>query len=342
MATPLLNERKDGLRLLNGGNISLDLDLPKFKIIHEEREKERSEKTKYSTPLGANASQARREIKELDYETLRKYFIDNSSDKTGGVIPDFELEVSDKMREVTHGSSLSMGEAMDITIRAESFHWRDSSLFERILHWFHTNRKVKAGERFDVLAFFANVKAELSSEEACAYRDRIKDYINCIGYLEKTSQTALKERMFQRLVVNKYESILYSKGMLRAISEKRVVEFAKKCFRSINLDYIRNYVRTIPVEVIAKKIAADNLCVFDNYVIMYYGGDKVTAKTAEEKIKETQKRRDPILFGVISGSDKLYYIDSWVDEYDDLTWDTIVKKLGEDVLKADYIKDTIV
>lgn len=27
------------------------------------------------------------------------------------------------------------------------------------------------------------------------------------------------------------------------------------------------------------------------------------------------------MFGVIEGSTKLYYIDSWEDEYCDLTWD---------------------
>ena len=32
----------------------------------------------------------------------------------------------------------------------------------------------------------------------------------------------------------------------------------------------------------------------------------------------------------IKDSDKLYYIDSWIDDLCDLTWDQVVEKLSED------------
>ena len=355
MATPLLNENKDGLRLLGNGSVNLDMNLPKFKIIHDEKEKERSknesDKSTFSHPRGARATEAMQQVSSLDYETLKKFFIESSSEKTGGVVPDFELEVSDKMREVTAGLSMnSTNTDMDVAwVVPRNFRFRDtsSSFFERLLaHFSRKRREAKetvADKRFDIVKFFANVKQELSSDEAAKYRDRIKDYINCIGYCEKTSQTALKERMFQNLVINKYESILYAKGLYRAISFGKIIEFANKCSRNLCLDYIANYIRTIPIEVIKKKAEVDQLCVFDNYVILYYdkGNVETTAKTVAEKEKEVEKRKDPILFGVISDSQKLYYIDSWTDEYDDLTWDVLVEKLGEDIIKSDYIKDKI-
>ena len=52
--------------------------------------------------------------------------------------------------------------------------------------------------------------------------------------------------------------------------------------------------------------------------------------THKEKVKEEDKKRDPILFGVIAGSNKLYYITDWVDDYCNLTLDEFVTVLQMD------------
>ena len=63
---------------------------------------------------------------------------------------------------------------------------------------------------------------------------------------------------------------------------------------------------------------------------MYIGGYVCECKKEllKETAKEEAKRRDPIIFGVIAGSKKLYYVDDWVDEYCDLTLDAFVDSLG--------------
>ena len=48
----------------------------------------------------------------------------------------------------------------------------------------------------------------------------------------------------------------------------------------------------------------------------------------KETAYEEAKRRDPIIFGVIAGSKKLYYVADWIDEYCDLTLDAFVDALG--------------
>ena len=110
------------------------------------------------------------------------------------------------------------------------------------------------------------------------------------------------------------------------------------------MDYIANYVRTIPLDIIKKKIEVDMLEVFDNYVILHYDpqGNAVEMTPAEKK-KEVDKAKDPILFGVIAGSNKLYYIADWIDTTiaDDLTWETMVENLGQDVLEKDFLKNKI-
>ena len=84
--------------------------------------------------------------------------------------------------------------------------------------------------------------------------------------------------------------------------------------------------------------------VFDNYVILHYDpeGNSV-AMTNKEKEEEVRKAKDPILFGVISGSNKLYYICDWIDEVigDDLTWDTVVDSLGKEILERGFLTEKI-
>ena len=57
--------------------------------------------------------------------------------------------------------------------------------------------------------------------------------------------------------------------------------------------------------------------------------------------KEVEKAKDPILFGVIAGSNKLYYIDDWIDEYCDLRFENIVDIIGKDKMMKNYLKDKI-
>jgi hypothetical protein len=69
----------------------------------------------------------------------------------------------------------------------------------------------------------------------------------------------------------------------------------------------------------------NELEVFDNYVVLYYDPEGTVYK---ETAYEEAKRRDPIIFGVIAGSKKLYYVADWIDEYCDLTLDAFVDALG--------------
>lgn len=196
-------------------------------------------------------------------------------------------------------------------------------------------------DKFDVAKFFSNVKLA-SDESVDKYKNRLNEYISCIGYTEKTGQVALKEKLFQNLVINKYESILYANGYNKLITEAQLVKFAKNCPKALSLDYISNYTRAIPLDVIKKKIDADNMEVFDNYVILHYDPDGNGADmTLEEKKKEVDKAKDPILFGVISGSKKLYYICDLVDEMCDLTWDTVVDTLGGEILEKEFLTEKI-
>ena len=176
----------------------------------------------------------------------------------------------------------------------------------------------------DALKFFSLVKAS-SKESVAVYKDRVSKYLTALHNATNTGQTALQEELIRGLITNRYESVLYAEGCYYAVTEEQVAKFASQCEKGLKLSYLKNFSRPIPQEVIDKIARMNELEVFDNYVILYYDPE---GKIYKETTREEAKRRDPIIFGVIAGSTKLYYVADWIDEYCDLTLDAFVDSLG--------------
>ena len=176
----------------------------------------------------------------------------------------------------------------------------------------------------DALKFFTLVKAS-SKESAALYKDRVSKYLTALHNATNIGQTALQEELIRGLITNRYESVLYAEGCYYAVTEEQVAKFASQCEKGLKLSYLKNFSRPIPQDVIDKVAKMNELEVFDNYVILYYDPEGTVYK---ETAYEEAKRRDPIIFGVIAGSKKLYYVADWIDEYCDLTLDAFVDALG--------------
>lgn len=212
--------------------------------------------------------------------------------------------------------------------------------FNRLSDKMKRSRIKKSERAFDVVEFFSHVK--LKADQTPAYIDRVNKYLNYLQYVDRCGQTALKEKLIANMVINKLESILFAAGKFKLITEEDILSFAKNSPRALCLDYINNYVRIIPIEVIEKKMEFDKLEVFDNYVVMHYDVDgNSTDKTTKEKKEEIRKAKDPIMFGVINGSKKLYYVADWIDEYCDLTLDKVIEILGKETVESKYLTDKI-
>jgi hypothetical protein len=123
-------------------------------------------------------------------------------------------------------------------------------------------------------------------------------------------------------------------GFTSYIVEDTMIEFLRKSERGTMVDFLRYYEDEMPPEAVAKKIEADKLMVFDNYVVAYYSDIIRKAAAVEKKVsakeerRQREKRRDPILFGLIKNSRKLYYICDWITDTDDLTLEKLEKELG--------------
>lgn len=153
---------------------------------------------------------------------------------------------------------------------------------------------------------------------------KIEGYVELIRKAKSMGQIALAEKLEKELPIKLLEQKLFVSEFKRFINEKDLIKFAIKCEKGLQLTYVTNFIRQIPKEVADRKISADSLNIFDNYVILHYDPDN---KATEMTEKEKEKAKDPILFGLIRNSRKLYFIGDWKDELCDLTFDEIVKKL---------------
>lgn len=178
-----------------------------------------------------------------------------------------------------------------------------------------------------VVDFFNRVKLKISESEAL--KNHIKTIFEQISNAKKMGQTSLLEMLAVKMVVEVYEGALIAGGYNKYITLEDLGRLEKNSPRGLSLDLIHNFSRIIPPEVVEKKMMADGLCVFDQYVILHFDPEnKNTAKTTNQI--ENEKKKDPILFGLILDSDKLYYVADWIDEYCDLTWDKALEILGDE------------
>lgn len=276
-----------------------------------------------------------------DYERLKEMFLkDTTLDSCKIIVTDYMKKIMEQNRFSISFSGNSVIVPTTEAIKSQNIWFRLKMKLGLINSSEEYVKELEEPETFDVISFFNRVK--LSVEQEQTYVNRLKEIVECMGYCDVTGQVGLKEKLFAELITNKYESVLFANGMYKAVSADKIVELAQGSKKALSLDYIQNYGRVIPTDVIKKKIEADKLHVFDNYVILHYDPDgKSYVATEKERKKEVEKKKDPILFGVIMGSDKLYYIADWIDEYCDLTFDKLTEILGKEIIEQDFIKDKI-
>lgn len=159
--------------------------------------------------------------------------------------------------------------------------------------------------------------------------DRLDTHRAAIEEARSMGQTALAEQLTARTKIVEAEAVLFAAGHREYIEEKDLIRFARECERGLRLDYMKNFTRLIPQNVRVRKTRMDTLKVFDAYAILHYDPK---GEGAELTKKEVEKKKDPILFGLIEGSRRLYHVGSWVDEYCELTFGELIDKFGEKTL----------
>lgn len=358
----ILTKDEQHVRIFADG-IKIDERLPKHIHIRKAKSKKANEiildsdtadyyedtSTKLVNPSSAKKKDT---LKYINHDILRKYLIEsiNENGNDGFSITDFNVTLSEKMREIVkdttfYNNGIVYGESTIKITALPELMYKEKKWYNILWNTLISKKKQldykKKSNNFDVVRYFSDIRFK-SEENAKKYVDRITEYINSIGIAERTGQTALKERLFTELIINKYESILYANGYDKLITEEEMVALTKDAPKALSMVYIENYTRIIPNEVIEKKVELDKCEIFDNYVILHYDIDgKSYARTVAERNREVERARDPILFGVISGSNKLYYIADWEDEYCDLKFEDVVSIVGKLTMEQNYLSNKI-
>ena len=128
------------------------------------------------------------------------------------------------------------------------------------------------------------------------------------------------------------EAHLIQMGVKYYVSNEQVCDFYEAVDedKNLKLTWIEHFVKVIPTEIVELKAEIDMRGVFDNYVILHYDPDGNATSLTKEEI---EVKKDPILFGVIENSKRLYYIGDWKDDYCDLTLEDMFEQLGEKTLE---------
>ena len=166
---------------------------------------------------------------------------------------------------------------------------------------------------------FKNLKA--NKQDLRKAIDYLADYGIMLQYAKDNNQLALAEDLKRNIDVVNKEIMILSVGYDAFVSENSMIVFCEKCKDKMALTWVNNFTRIIPVDVAAHIHKLNTLDIFHNYLILHYDPKGDSSQLTK---KEKEKKRDPILFGVIEGSDKLYYIADWIDEYCDLSFSELV------------------
>lgn len=175
------------------------------------------------------------------------------------------------------------------------------------------------------------------------YFDHLKGSLKCLDteLMEKNRATitglirkykisgqkrALEKLKFNLEVILKEEELLkrgYDKYVYKEDVEKYIRDVSNNVVKIIELE---RFERDIPMEVIKRKIEVEDI--FDDFLVVF-------TDYANQHKGRIRIEKDPILFGVFKDDEilefhnKLYFVDDWIDEYCDLTFDKMIKEMSE-------------
>ncbi len=180
--------------------------------------------------------------------------------------------------------------------------------------------------------YFKYLKSKFGVLERMRMDRRLKILEKSFYVALDAGQEALGNKILKQLAIEVREAAIYAKGIKHFI-ESDDLNKHKRNIRGghISDTLIKDYTRVIPKAVLVKKDKVKEC--FDNFVIYHYWDEKAANK-AEKKQKmtpeEKQKMRDPVLFGIIKETNRLYFIAEWDDEYCDLSFSEMIDAIGKD------------
>lgn len=211
-----------------------------------------------------------------------------------------------------------------ITYKKEkSIRWRIQSFFG----------KEETKQKYSVEQFFSLIKrgkSELTEELANKYSEGIKKQIEQAVVLWQKSTISLLEKQLAWL--QKEVQILNELWLNKYVFEKDIAELESVWiqWRTVQRKTIEQYVGIIPQECVDSIVEAKKANLFDEIVVIYTR--KREKQMNLDKSRKTtpasqNTRVDPICFGKVNETGRLFFITDRMDDECDLTMDKLQKEI---------------
>ena len=176
--------------------------------------------------------------------------------------------------------------------------------------------------------YFKYVKKKLGVLESVKLNNRLEKVKRAVAKAKENWQNLLSEKFLATIGIEVRESAIFAKGITKFVERDTVNKYKNKIRGGhISDTMLKSYTRVIPEDVLAKKKTVED--VFDDFVIYHYWNESAQKDVKHMSPDEKAKMRDPILFGIIKETNKLYFIADWEDEFCDLTFDELVDVVGK-------------
>lgn len=178
-------------------------------------------------------------------------------------------------------------------------------------------------EYYTVDEFFSVVKWSYN-ETNIQLAEKLKQDI----YDKVTNAVELGQRKLIKRLLSSFEVVKKEIAMLNKLGYNKYVRISdvekieeEKAIKDkvIKLTTMGEYEKEIPEENSLEIAKAIESGAFDDIMIMYTRPKSQVKKEEEEARKEHNRKYDPIAFGCINDSDKLYFITDWIDDECDFT-----------------------
>jgi len=174
--------------------------------------------------------------------------------------------------------------------------------------------------------YFKYIKEKFSTLEKIKLETNLRKIEKAFDKAIANGQISLGKKIMNKSIILGKELLIRSKGITYFIEQKYLDKYKHKIRKGhISDTDLEDYTRIIPDEVIEKLNKVKDF--FDDFVIYHYWNED-QEDVKEMSSEEKEDMRDPVLFGKIKETDRLYFIADWEDEYCDLTFDEMIEELG--------------
>lgn len=168
------------------------------------------------------------------------------------------------------------------------------------------------------LLYFKYIKSKFKVVERKKIDRKVKEIEKAFEVAVENGQNVLAEKFLEEITLMGKEAMIYGKGVKKYIDREDLMKY-KNSIREghISNTYLKDFTRVIPNRVTKELDKVKHL--YDAIEIWHYWNEDakdVKKMTREEK----EKMKDPVMFGLINGSKKMYFIADWEDDYCDLTF----------------------